>query len=48
MKTKANKITAANAGWRTQFHIRGSRHQPGVALRVNATAEGTSNEHAST
>ena len=26
-----NKITAANAGWGTQFRIRGSRHRPGVA-----------------
>jgi hypothetical protein len=26
-----NKITAANAGWRTQFRFRGSRHRPGVA-----------------
>lgn len=26
-----NKVTPANAGWRTQFRIRGSRHQPGVA-----------------
>jgi hypothetical protein len=27
----ANKITLHNAGWRTQFRIRGSRHWPGVA-----------------
>jgi hypothetical protein len=26
-----NQITAANAGWRTQFRYRGSRHRPGVA-----------------
>jgi hypothetical protein len=26
-----NKITAAKAGWRTQFRFRGSRHRPGVA-----------------
>ena len=26
----ANKITAHNAGWRSQFRRRGSRHQPGV------------------
>jgi hypothetical protein len=26
----ANQITAHNAGWRTQFRFRGSRHQPGV------------------
>ena len=31
MMTKPNQITAANAGGRTQFRIRGSRHQPGVA-----------------
>jgi hypothetical protein len=26
----SNQITAHNAGWRTQFRLRGSRHQPGV------------------
>jgi hypothetical protein len=26
-----NQITAANAGWRTQFRFRGSRRRPGVA-----------------
>ncbi len=26
-----NQITAANAGWRTQFCFRGSRHPSGVA-----------------
>jgi len=26
-----NQITTANAGWRTQFRFRGSRHRPGVA-----------------
>ncbi len=25
------KIGAANAGWRSQFRIRGSRHRPGMA-----------------
>ena len=29
-KKMPNKITAHNAGWRTQFRYRGSRHQPGV------------------
>jgi hypothetical protein len=29
--TSPNQITAANAGWRTQFRFRGSRHRPGVA-----------------
>jgi len=28
---EANQITAANAGWRTQFRFRGSHHRPGVA-----------------
>jgi hypothetical protein len=28
---RSNKVTAANAGWRTQFRFRGSRHRPGVA-----------------
>ena len=31
MKMQANEITAANAGCRTQFRFRGSRHRPGVA-----------------
>jgi len=31
MKTLANKVGAANAGWRQQFRFRGSRHRPGVA-----------------
>jgi len=31
MRTWANQITAANAGWPLQFRIRGSRHWPGVA-----------------
>jgi len=26
-----NKIAGANAGWRSQFRFRGSRHIPGVA-----------------
>jgi hypothetical protein len=30
-KRQFNKITAANAGWCSQFRIRGSRHRPGVA-----------------
>jgi hypothetical protein len=25
-----NKVTARNAGWPTQFRIRGSRQRPGV------------------
>jgi hypothetical protein len=29
-KEKANKITAANAGWRIQFRFRGLRHRPGA------------------
>jgi hypothetical protein len=28
---KANKVTAANAGWPPQFRIRGSRRWSGVA-----------------
>ena len=32
MKERANQITAANAEWRTQFRIRGSRRWPGVAV----------------
>ena len=31
MTTSPNKITAANAGWRSQFRFRGSRHRPSVA-----------------
>ena len=31
MKSSPDKTTAANAGWRTQFRFRGSRHLPGVA-----------------
>jgi hypothetical protein len=31
MSISPNQITAANAGWRTQFRFRGSRHRPGVA-----------------
>lgn len=27
--TRPNQNSAANAGWRTQFRIRGSRHRPG-------------------
>jgi hypothetical protein len=26
----SNQITTANAGWRTQFRFRSSRHRPGV------------------
>jgi hypothetical protein len=26
-----NKVTAANAGWTSQFRIRGQRHRPGMA-----------------
>lgn len=28
--TRPNKITAHNAGWRSQFRFRGSPHRPGV------------------
>jgi hypothetical protein len=28
---RPNKVTAVNAGWRTQFRFRGSNHWPGVA-----------------
>ncbi len=30
MNRAPNQITAHNAGWRSQFRIRGSRHRPGV------------------
>ena len=32
-----NEVTAANAGWRSQFRFRGSRHRPGVAEFVEPT-----------
>jgi hypothetical protein len=31
MSEMPNKIGAANAGWRTQFRYRGSRHWSGMA-----------------
>jgi hypothetical protein len=33
-KITAAKITAANAGWRTQFRFRGLRQRPGVAEKL--------------
>jgi hypothetical protein len=38
-QTQAIKITAHNAGWRTQFRFRGSRHRPGVCRSANAVTQ---------
>ena len=42
-RSHKNKVTAANAGWRIQFRLRGSPHRPGVAEFFRSAEDSNAN-----